>query len=220
MVLLSANLVVQSVFCCDSSPFTPPGNALLQQRSTALCVEEIKTEAIQAIIEQMIDIANGQRAGLEGRVMVGLAAPQIGILKRIILVDIGITAEKKEFGTLQVFINPEIISYSDEVELGREGCYSVKNQLIGQVPRSTNIQIQAYDREGNFIREELSGYTARIFQHEVDHLEGIRFPDRVGPNGLLHLVEKDEFSQYKESWETWPNHCSWDQWLAMKSGEE
>lgn len=61
--------------------------------------------------------------------------------------------------------------------------------------RSESIRIEALDRQGNPISQEFSGFTARIFQHEIDHLEGIRFPDRVGTDGILQWVEESQFSE-------------------------
>jgi predicted transcriptional regulator YdeE len=66
---------------------------------------------------------------------------------------------------------------------------------------------------------EFSGFTARIFQHEVDHLNGIRFPDRTGSEGKLHWVEDSEYSEYKKNYEAWNCKYPWDLWLSMKSGE-
>ncbi len=73
-----------------------------------------------------------------------------------------------------------------------------------KIPRSEKIQLIAFDREGNPINKIFSGFTARIFQHEVDHLDGIRFPDRVGENGVLHWVPDNQYSLYLEQWENWP----------------
>jgi len=100
--------------------------------------------------------------------------------------------------------------------MGREGCYSVARQVCGYVPRANAIEIRAWDRFGNPIHERWEGFTARIFQHEIDHLEGIRFPDRVGPNGALHWVEEEDYPEYKKQWENWPHKCSWEMWINMK----
>ena len=136
----------------------------------------------------MFDIARGERTDPEAKVMVGLAAPQIGISKRIILVDIGVDSDRKNLGELTAFINPEILWHSEELVDGREGCFSVDDRVVGVVPRSKSIKIRAYDREGNLVSLELADFTARIFQHETDHLNGIRFPDRVGEGGKLQWV--------------------------------
>ena len=87
------------------------------------------------------------------------------------------------------------------------------------MPRAAKIKITAFDRQGNFVTEEHSGFTARIFQHEVHHLEGIRFPDHVGEQGILHWVKAEQFPEYRETWQQWPVKCSWEAWLSMKEGK-
>lgn len=201
----------------SQSVFTPPGDVLLQMSSFEVPIDEILSEETQAIIDRMYEVAKGERDDTgEKRVMVGLAAPQIGIRKRIILVDVGVDSDRKELGTLMAYINPEIIWYSEEVVEGREGCYSVDSRVVGIVPRARAIRIKAIDREGHSIVREFSGFTARIFQHEVDHLNGVRFPDRVGPKGKLHWVEESEYLKYKENHDNWDNPCPWDVWVSMK----
>ncbi len=207
-----------AMFGYSSPIFTPPGDPLLQQRSLEVPVDEIQSEETQVLIDQMFAIAKGERIDLEKRLMVGLAAPQIGVLKRIILVDMGIDSHRKEMGELVAFVNPEILSYSTEQVTLREGCFSVDSRVVGLVPRSEKILIQAFDRYGAPILQEISGYTARIFQHEVDHLNGIRFPDRVGRDGALHWVEEEEIAEYRKTSEIWPHKCTWDQWIQMKNG--
>ncbi len=203
----------------STSVFTPPGDILLQTDSAEVPFDEILSGETQAIIDRMFEVARGERNDTgENRVMVGLAAPQIGICKRIVLVDTGVDSERKELGTLMAFINPEITWYSDEVVEGREGCYSVDSRVVGIVPRAQAIRIKALDRQGVPVDAEFSGFTARIFQHEVDHLNGIRFPDRVGSEGKLHWVEDSEYSKYKENCANWNCQCPWNLWVAMKDG--
>ncbi len=199
--------------------FTLPGDPLLTMDAEEIPIEKIGSKEIQSLIDQMFEIARGEREDIEKRVMVGLAAPQIGIRKRVILVDVGIDTQKKEFGELRAYINPKIIWSSPEKEEYKEGCFSVADQVVGIVPRAHSIQIKAYDRHGTQIVAEFSGYTARIFQHEVDHLNGIRFPDRVGREGRLHWVEEGEYEEYRNNWEAWNCQCPWDLWLAVKEGK-
>ena len=204
----------------SASVFTPPGDFSLQMRAEEVPESEILSEETQSMIDQMFLVARGERDDSGGkRVMVGLAAPQIGCSKRIILVDIGIDRNRKELGSLVAYINPEITWYSEEIVEDREGCFSVDSCVLGIVPRSEKIRLKAFDRHGMPISEEFSGFTARIAQHEVDHLNGIRFPDRVGPEGKLHWVEESQYAEYKTNCENWDCRCSWDVWVAMKNGE-
>lgn len=226
LLILSMSLSGASIYCQEreysisTSVFTPPGDFSLQMRSLDVPSSEILSEEIQSIIDQMFLVARGKREDTgENRVMVGLAAPQIGCSKRIILVDVGVDSDRKELGSLIAYINPEITWYSDEIVEGREGCYSVDSRIVGIVPRSERICIKALDRKGVPISEEFSGFTARIFQHEIDHLNGIRFPDRIGSEGALHWVEDQDYAEYKKEFMNWDCRCPWNTWIAMKNGD-
>lgn len=198
----------------ETMSFLDSKDPLLSSIAEEVPQNEITLPKTQGIIEQMLEIAKGERSDISKRNMVGLAAPQIGIQKRIILVDISVTTERKQLGELQIFINPEIIARSDDLLLDREACYSVDRHICGIVPRHASIKLIAYDRHGNPICGEFHEYTARIFQHEIDHLNGIRFPDRVGENGILHWVEADEFMEYRENWRNWSKRCPWHHWIS------
>lgn len=100
---------------------------------------------------------------------VGLAAPQIGVLKRVIVVDVGDEHELIEL------VNPEIV-LSEGEQLGPEGCLSIPG-LQGDVRRANRIIIQGQDRHGNPIQYESTEFLSRAFQHEVDHLNGVLFID-------------------------------------------
>jgi len=108
----------------------------------------------------------------------GLAFPQIGINKRIIVI-----VHEYDDGKFDnyVFINPKIVSYSDEIiaaEAG-EGCLSVNREVDGHVPRHARVTVEGYDEEGNKIRVRAREDLAIAFQHEIDHLDGILFFDRI-----------------------------------------
>lgn len=200
------------------SVFTPPADPILMMKAAEVPLEEIVSDEIQGIIERMLIIAGGERTDPSKRSMVGLAAPQIGIPKQIIIVDTGVDANRSAFGELEVFINPKITWYSEELIEGREGCFSVDERVLGIVHRAATIKCTAYDRQGNFISKEFTEFTARIFQHETDHLNGIRFPDRVGEEGVLQWVEEDQYPEYRKNWKEWPVRITYDTWRAMKSG--
>lgn len=108
----------------------------------------------------------------------GLAYPQLGINKRIIVI-----VHEYEEGKFDnyVFINPKIVSYSDEMiaaEAG-EGCLSVNREVEGHVPRHARVTVEGYDEDGNKIRVRAREDLAIAFQHEIDHLDGILFFDRI-----------------------------------------
>lgn len=131
-------------------------------RKKAKEIKEI-TPAILRLLQDMaetMDAANG----------VGLAAPQVGIAKRIVLVKVG----KNE---LLELINPVILNQSgDEVDV--EGCLSFPG-LYGEVARAVEVEVEALDREGKKKIIKGTGLLARALQHEIDHLEGVLFVDKV-----------------------------------------
>ncbi|NLO89314.1 MAG: peptide deformylase [Clostridia bacterium] len=101
---------------------------------------------------------------------VGLAAPQIGVPKRVIVVDVG--------EGLVELINPEIIECSDETEVDIEGCLSIPG-IQGEVERAKRITVKGLDGEGNSVVIKAEDFFARALQHELDHLDGILFVDKV-----------------------------------------
>ena len=104
---------------------------------------------------------------------VGLAAPQVGISKRIIVVS-----PNAKRGEERILINPEILEASEEVELGMEGCLSLPG-ISGEVRRAKKITFQALDLKWKLIKEKVEGFHARVIQHEIDHLNGLLLIDRV-----------------------------------------
>ena len=107
---------------------------------------------------------------------VGLAAPQIGILQKIIVVEYGDDEDEEIPPKLYAVINPQIIRMSAEKEMGVEGCLSIPG-VVGDVERSTAIIVKGQNKNGQNVKYKLSGWVARIFQHEIDHLEGVLFTD-------------------------------------------
>jgi peptide deformylase len=116
---------------------------------------------------------------------VGLAAPQVGISQRLIVIEYGEeedeenVEEGKEIPKkLYAVINPEIIKKSEETVMGVEGCLSVPG-LQGEVDRHESVVVKGKNRRGQPMRIKAEGWLARIFQHEIDHLDGILYTDRA-----------------------------------------
>lgn len=110
---------------------------------------------------------------------VGLAAPQIGVPQRLIVIEYAEDEENEEAEPrLYVVVNPEIVQTSEETVLGVEGCLSVPG-LVGEVDRFTEVVVRGQNRRGQPIKIKAQGWLARIFQHEIDHLEGVIFTDRA-----------------------------------------
>lgn len=135
------------------------GDELLKEKAKA--VPKI-TANILKLLDNMADTMYHARG-------VGLAAPQIGVSKRVIVVDVG-------EGLLEL-INPEILSFSGQ-ETDSEGCLSIPG-LMGDVTRASEIEVKGLDRHGKECLFKAGGFLARVLQHEIDHLEGVLFIDRA-----------------------------------------
>lgn len=127
-------------------------------------------EALAAFI---VDLEATMRAGPGG---VGIAAPQVGRFIRLAIVDVSAKPKIEHHGRL-VLINPEIVAYEGFAK-GREGCMSVPD-YTGNVIRAERITLEYFDEHGDQHRLESSGFEARAIQHELDHLEGLLFLDRL-----------------------------------------
>lgn len=195
-----------------------PNDDVLNKVAVEVTTQEISSTETQKLIKQMLKIAQGEQGDVNKRTMVGLASPQVGVSKRIIIVDVATTG-MGETPELRAYINPKIIKKSEQVEQGREGCYSTGN-VCGNVDRSSEVTIEAFDQDGNLVSETWTGFTARIFQHEIDHLDGVRFPDRITDDAKLHWVESDKFGDYRTEWANWDILCSRSTWDDIKSGKK
>jgi len=110
---------------------------------------------------------------------VGLAAPQVGLLDRLIVVEYDEDDEIEDSPKrLYVVVNPEIIKASEETEMGIEGCLSIPG-LVGEVERSLAVVIKGQNRRGQPLKFKAEGWLARIFQHEIDHLDGVLYTDKA-----------------------------------------
>jgi peptide deformylase len=109
---------------------------------------------------------------------VGLAAPQIGVSSRLIVVEFGDEEDEEAPKKLYVVINPEIVRTDSETVPGVEGCLSIP-EMVGKVERFESITVRGLNRRGQPVKIKAKGWLARIFQHEIDHLEGILFVDRT-----------------------------------------
>lgn len=147
------------------------GHPLLKQ--IAEPVTQFDTPALNTLVADMFDTM----AAYHGA---GLAAPQIGVKLRVVIFGFESSPRypQAEPVPMTVLINPIIEPVGKDKEDGWEGCLSVPG-LRGLVPRYTCIRYRGYDLKGNPIRREVTGFHARVVQHECDHLEGILFPRRI-----------------------------------------
>ncbi len=113
---------------------------------------------------------------------VGLAAPQIGLSERIIVIEYFEKEEdeEKEDAPKKIWalVNPEIVKASEEKLLGVEGCLSIPG-IVGEVERHAEVQVKGMNKQGKPVKIKAKGWLARIFQHEIDHLNGILFTERA-----------------------------------------
>lgn len=197
----------------------PISSPVLLQKAREVGQDEIDSQHVKHVIARLYETAYGQRGirrGKERRTLVGLAAPQIGESLRIILIDTKVDSGRKHYGNLECFINPQIMWRSRETEEGREGCFST-GLVWGLVRRPIAVKIRALTPEGNSIESILEGFTARIAQHEIDHLEGVRFPDRIRSDRKRHWVHAEEMDMYPKNTQHWPRLCSRERWEMLKT---
>ncbi|MBS2013406.1 MAG: peptide deformylase [Deltaproteobacteria bacterium] len=149
------------------------GNPILRQPTRRLDREELAGPKMQAFIDDLVETMH-DAAGA------GLAANQVYEPVRICAIEIKNNPRYpyKPNYPLTVLVNPEVVPTTDETFLNYEGCLSVPN-LRGEVRRYTAVRVRAWDRQGNDLDFEVKGLTAGTFQHEVDHLDGKVFLDRV-----------------------------------------
>jgi peptide deformylase len=158
-------------------------------RKIAEPVPDIQSEKIQMTIKHMMECV--KEAG-----GVGIAAPQMYINARIFILCSKPNKRYPDAPSMEptAIINPEIIEMSNDMVTDWEGCLSVPS-MRGLVPRHQQIKVRYYDQKGSENIEELQGFVARIFQHELDHLDGLTFIDRIESAKDL-FSESEWYRQY------------------------
>ncbi len=135
------------------------------------------SEPVERFDEELRDfVADLEETRLAGPAAVGIAAPQVGRFQRIVIVDVSGRPKTPNHGHL-ILLNPEIVHW-EGYAIGREGCLSVPD-YTGNVIRATGIRLKAQDLDGRDREFAMEGYEARAVQHELDHLDGLLFVDRV-----------------------------------------
>ena len=148
-----------------------PENPVLRQKAK-------KVTAFGPALKQLVDDMVETMREASG---VGLAAPQVAVSQRVIVVEYAPEPEddqEPESPKLYRIVNPEIIKVSEEMEIGSEGCLSLPG-YAGDVERHAAVTIKGFNLQGKPIKIKAEGWLARIFQHEIDHLDGILFIDRA-----------------------------------------
>jgi peptide deformylase len=167
-------------------PIVEIGHPALRERSREVSAEELTSERIQQLIDDLIEtkrVANGA----------GIAANQVGETVRIAIAEVEPDNPRYPYKPplpLTVLVNPVIEPLDDELVLINEGCLSIPN-LRGEVPRNVSVRVTYLDRDGVEHSEAWRGLSAGTFQHEVDHLDGVLFVDRAEPRSLSTWDEFD-----------------------------
>ncbi len=141
---------------------------------------------LQTLVEDMVETMRAEPG-------VGLAAPQVAVPLRLIVVEYGEEEDAETPPKLYVVANPEISRYSEEMERGVEGCLSIPG-FAGEVERHLEITVRGQNRRGKPVKIKASGWLARIFQHEIDHLNGVLFIDRAEK---VWKIEEEQTAQLK-----------------------
>jgi len=165
------------------------GHPVLRQQAASVEESEIKSTAFARFVDDMIDTMRESDG-------VGLAAPQVYASKRLAIVEVKGPHPRypnQAEVPLTVLINPVVVSHSEELEQDWEGCLSIPD-LRGRVPRWKSVQVRALNRTGEPIEILANGFFARVIQHELDHLDGVLFLERMSDlTTLTHLREFQKF---------------------------
>lgn len=164
------------------------GHIALHTKAAEVPVAEISSPEIQQVIADMKLALAGEPDG------VAIAAPQIGVSKRIFVVAGSVFG--KDHSDV-AYINPVITKYSKKSDLMDEGCLSVR-YTYGKVKRSLNVNIEAYSQQGEKITRGAGGLLAHIFQHEFDHLEGTLFVDKASSTEQMSEKEQEKLDKQRE----------------------
>ena len=167
------------------------GHPILRNKTKDIPINEIKSENIQKIIEKMIKTMRKHNGA-------GLAANQIYEPIRICIIEVLDNPRYKHLNTipLKILINPKVIIKKDTATFNSyEGCLSVPN-LRGKVKRYNTINVTYYTMEAKKITEDIKGLESIVYQHEIDHLDGYLFTDKVEDNSTL--VTYENYQKYYE----------------------
>ena len=153
---------------------TEPNKILRQVSKPVECVGKEEQMLMNDMLETMYD-ANG----------IGLAAPQVNIHQRIIVMDL----REDEKSNPQIFINPRIIKFSSEKNINEEGCLSIP-EFYAEVERPSKIEVEWFDSKGKKLKKEMTGLLSICMQHEIDHLNGVLFIDHISKLKKKMVLQK------------------------------
>jgi peptide deformylase len=190
LIALSPSDPVVRTVCEDLSPLE------LRSTKTQQCIEDLLHFVYQRNNK-------GQSHNRQKPTIIGLSANQVGITKRICIVDLAV--RKQKYSDVHVLINPHIVWRSKTTASRKEGCVNLP-YIWGFVPRSCRVDVAFLDRWGNAYEMRAVGWAATLIQHEVDHLDGTLFIDHLpDPKKALHVTNED-FLLYKKDPKSWKKY--------------
>lgn len=160
-----------------------------------------RSKKVHVITDDILKLAENMKAATidwensrKHEVGVALAAVQVAAHHRVVIIREDFN--DKNNTNFQVFINPEIVKYEGEIEEDYEGCLSVAD-VYGKVPRHSKVRVKALDLSGKEIRLKVEGFLARVFQHEIDHTNGLLFVDHIKdkPDAFYRLGETGKIEE-------------------------
>ena len=160
------------------------GHPVLRQRGRPLEKADFRDPLVQKLIDDMVETMHEYKG-------VGLAAPQVHVSLRLFVALLDEDPDEKTVET--VLANPEIVPSGSSRKEGWEGCLSIPD-IRGMVSRFTDVTVKALDRDGRAIELRLQKFSARVVQHETDHLDGVLFLDRM--TSMESLTYLEEFSRF------------------------
>jgi peptide deformylase len=149
-----------------------------------------KSRKVQTVTRQLVDLAHQMLETMYEANGVGLAAPQVGVLQRFFVAELPEDPDDPDDemrGLPIILFNPEIVKSQGE-QVGLEGCLSIPG-WVGDVARCEQVTVQGLDERGKKVRHKVDGYLARVFQHEIDHLDGVLFTDNLTDPSTFRRVE-------------------------------
>lgn len=143
---------------------------------------------LQQLIDDMVDTMRAEPG-------VGLAAPQVGVQERVVVVEFGDEDDEKVPPKVYTVVNPEFTRLSKDMVVGTEGCLSIPGYL-GDVERHEAVVVKGQNRRGQPVTIKAQGWLARIFQHEMDHLDGVLFVDRASQVWRATQEDQEQSEQH------------------------
>lgn len=180
--------------------FVQVKNPVLRKKSKRVTLVKLNTVELQSIIDELLNYFEECRKHIN-MMPVGLASCQVGIPKRIIVVDMAF-GKNLGINDIRSFVNPKIIWHSKTKTTNRDGCMTLPN-IGGIVSRYKEVRVSALDRFGTSHEIYAKGLLARLLQHEIDHLNGILFIDRLADSRKAHFISDEEVTEYRKKFRNW-----------------